>query len=343
MEYFAGANTRNGFKSLFDECFKNIGRIFILKGSSGCGKSTFMRRIAGKAGQLGYTTDLIRCSADSDSLDGVIVHELGIAVADGTAPHVMDVKYPCVRENIINLGRFWDEKKLLPHRDRIVSLTNKKSDRYKNAYNCLAAMGSVDEVKKQSVLTAVRRDKLDETLFSISETAFGEKGDETRLFASAFTANGVKTLPTFGDVKRRYRISGYAAFYLLNSLYGLARERGAEMQVSLSSLDPSMPDSLYFSSTSTLVTLLDASPCALAEEEKHISCAKFTDSDALSARRVRIRGLDRILAELANEAKAELSNAKTLHSELESIYIPAMDFKMLDEYTFDFIKSIFGE
>ena len=79
MELYAGANTRYGFVSIFDECFKDIARIFILKGSSGCGKSTFMRRVAKKAYESGLTVDIIRCSADPDSLDGVIVHELGVA------------------------------------------------------------------------------------------------------------------------------------------------------------------------------------------------------------------------------------------------------------------------
>ncbi len=343
MEYFAAGNTRNGFKSLFDECFKNVTRLFILKGSSGCGKSTFMRRIAGRSEQLGYTTDIIRCSSDPDSLDGVIVHGLNFAVADGTSPHVMDVKYPCVRESIINMGEFWDERKILPHKDEIISLTDKKGEHYKNAYRCLSAMGNAEDIKRQIVQTSVISDKCDETVFSIAESAIEGHGDETRLFTSAFTSNGIKTLPTFGKVKRLYRISGYASFRILNSLYGIARERGAETTVSLATPDPSMPDSLYFPSTGVLVTMLQNPPCDSFEEEKSVSCARFTNADILSGCRVRLRGLDRIITELSNEAKAELSRARESHDRIESIYIGAMDFSLLDEYTLSFIKRLFGE
>ena len=118
MEYFAGANTRNGFVSIFDERFGDIERLYILKGSSGCGKSTFMRKAMMRAREFSIPYDVIYCSADRDSVDGVVFKTLGVAIADGTAPHTLDVKYPCVRETIINLGQFWNEKKLLPKRKK---------------------------------------------------------------------------------------------------------------------------------------------------------------------------------------------------------------------------------
>ena len=185
MEYFAGANTRHGFKSLFDECFEKCERLFILKGSSGCGKSTFMRRIVGKAEQLGYKTDVIRCSADPDSLDGVIVHGKEIAVVDGTHPHVMEVKYPCVRENIINFGDFWDENKLLPLKSRIIALTDEKSEYYKNAYRCLSAMGNIEDIKKRLVTSAIVTERADETVFALADEVIGGKGSEKKLFATS--------------------------------------------------------------------------------------------------------------------------------------------------------------
>ena len=343
MEYFAASNTRNGFKSFFEECFAKCERIFILKGSSGCGKSTFMRRIVGRAEQLGFTTDIIRCSSDPDSFDGVIIHGLNIAVADGTSPHVMDVKYPCVRESIINLGEFWDEQKILPHKAEIISLTDKKGEHYKNAYRCLSAIGNTEDIKRHIVRTSVITEKCDEAVFSIAEKAFGGVGEEKRIFVSAFTSNGLKVLPTFGKVKRLYRVSGYASFYLLNSLYGIARERGTEMTVSLGTPDDGIPDSIYFPSTGTLVTSLQEAPCDSFDEDKSFSCVKFTDADVLSGCRVRLRGLDRLISELSNEAKTELSYAKETHNKIESIYISAMNFNLLDEFTSGFMKGIFGE
>lgn len=341
MEYFAGANTRYGFRSIFDECVKDVGRLFILKGSSGCGKSTFMRRVAGQAEKRGMRCELIRCSADADSLDGVIVRDADIAVLDGTSPHIMDVKYPCVRESLVNLGDFWDVERLLPQRERIIALTDKKSAHYANAYKCLSALGSVEELKTKTASAALSITKLDETVFSIAEKAIKGRGRERRLFASAFTAGGTNTLPVFDSVKRLYRVNGYLASTLLNSLYRVAKERGCGFTASLSVPDPEQPDSLYFDETETLITLLPEPPCALAEEDKSISCARFSDNAVLSSLRTRLRGLDKLAAELAFEARSELAFAKRCHNELESIYIPAMDFGRVDEYTFAFVERLF--
>jgi hypothetical protein len=203
-------------------------------------------------------------------------------------------------------------------------------------------MGNVEDIKRQIVQKSVITDRSDETVFSIAENAFDGRGEEQKLFASAFTSNGIKTLPTFGKVKRLYRISGYASFYLLNALYGIARERGTEMTVSLGVPDADMPDSIYFPITDSLVTLLQNPPCDSFAEEKSISCAKFTSTDVLSSCRVRLKGLDRIVNELSLEAKNELSHAKETHNRIESIYIGAMNFNLLDEYTLTFIKKLFG-
>lgn len=343
MEYFAGANTRNGFISLFDECFKGIKRLYILKGSSGCGKSTLMRRVAGMAQRKGLPIDYIYCSADSDSLDGIILPTLSIAIADGTSPHVMDVKYPCVRETIINLGQFWDEDKLIPKREEIIALTDKKAMHYKNAYKCLSALGSVEDMKRQLISRAVLRDKLDSIIIKLVEKAIGAKGEVKTLFATAFTSAGVKTLSAFGDVKTLYTVNGNLSKIFMSSLVQTVNELGAKCTVSLSALDPSLPDAVYFEETGVLVTDIPSAACSSAKEEKNISASRFTDNSTLASMRAKLRAYDKLINELAVEAKNELAEAKEAHNKIESIYIPAMDFKSLDEYTVSLINRIFAE
>lgn len=342
MEFFAGANTVNGFKSLFDECFKETSRLYILKGSGGCGKSTFMRRIAGKAQREGIECDVIRCSADPESLDGVILPTLGIAVADGTAPHIMDVKYPCVRESIINLGQFWDESRILPNRAKIVELTDAKGARYAAAYNALAAYGRVTEMIRGIVSKAVIRENLDEFVLSLADKIITSSGNRKRLLSSAFTASGTKTLETFKTVERLIKISGFGAEYALKALEQVATERSAECTVCCSPTNVTLPESLYFGGTGTLVTLLESPPCAdINSEEKNISSARFINNSVIAAARVRLKTLKRLTEELLNEARTELSSARSLHSEIEALYIPAMDFERLDAFTLKFINDIF--
>ena len=343
MEYFAGANTRNGFVSLFDECFKNVERLYILKGSSGCGKSTFMKKVAERAIKHGFSVDYIYCSADSQSLDGVIIQGLNIAVADGTSPHIMDVKYPCVRETIINLGQFWDESKLIPKRNKIIELTNLKSECYKNAYNCLSAFGSVEDIKKRLLSRVLMRDKMDSIVFRIVERVSGSKGESKKIFATAFTSEGVKTANAFCDVKTVYRVNGILSEFFMTSFANLTNELGLKRIVSCSATDFALPDAIYFEETKTLVTSLSVLPCKSVSEEKIISSSRFTDNAALASIRAKLRALDKLSNELLIEARNQLSNAKSVHNEIENVYIPSMDFKSLDRYTSSVIKSIFSE
>ena len=49
------------------------------------GKSSFMRKIAEEMFGRGYDAELMQCSSDNGSLDGVIFPEIGVALIDGTA------------------------------------------------------------------------------------------------------------------------------------------------------------------------------------------------------------------------------------------------------------------
>ena len=96
IQYFLGANSPQGFYSLYDQLLspETANAIYIIKGGPGCGKSTLMRQVAAQAAQAGETAEYILCSGDPDSLDGVVLPRLKAALVDGTAPHVIEPKYP---------------------------------------------------------------------------------------------------------------------------------------------------------------------------------------------------------------------------------------------------------
>ena len=64
--FFLGANSREGFYSLYDS-FVNVRKddfLWLIKGGPGCGKSSFMRRIGKAAETKGLDVEYIRCSGD---------------------------------------------------------------------------------------------------------------------------------------------------------------------------------------------------------------------------------------------------------------------------------------
>ena len=72
-EYFLGANSAEGFVSLYDWWVdqRTIQAYYTIKGGAGCGKSTLMGKVAARMEQEGYEVEYIRCSGDPDSLDGI--------------------------------------------------------------------------------------------------------------------------------------------------------------------------------------------------------------------------------------------------------------------------------
>lgn len=88
VQYFLGANTAQGFFSLYDELIdeSKATAFYVLKGGPGCGKSTLMRKVGEKMEALGFGVEYILCSGDPGSLDGILIPEKAVAIMDGTAP-----------------------------------------------------------------------------------------------------------------------------------------------------------------------------------------------------------------------------------------------------------------
>ena len=104
---FLGANTPEGFFSRYDTLHDRaeIRRMIILKGGPGCGKSTLMKALAARAEELGLPAEKVLCSSDPDSLDAVILPGVGLAVVDGTAPHVVEPRLCGCAETYLDLER----------------------------------------------------------------------------------------------------------------------------------------------------------------------------------------------------------------------------------------------
>ena len=121
-DYFVCANTACGFVNYFDSNLEHLQQLFVLKGASGCGKSTMMRQLGRLCQKWGYRTEYIHCSSDPQSLDGVIMPELQTAIVDGTAPHVLEPFLAGVTGEYVNLGMAIQPEKLKACRYEMITL-----------------------------------------------------------------------------------------------------------------------------------------------------------------------------------------------------------------------------
>ena len=81
-----------------------------------------MKRIGEHFAKLDENIDYLHCSADENSLDGVVLKDRKIAVIDGTSPHMTDPITPGAVDKIINLGEFWNEEGLQLNKEEIIDL-----------------------------------------------------------------------------------------------------------------------------------------------------------------------------------------------------------------------------
>lgn len=140
VSYFLGANSCQGFYSLYEEfCHAEGDYLHLIKAGPGGGKSGFMRRIAKAAEDRGLEVEYLICSGDPDSLDGIYIPKLHLGYLDATAPHITEPRYFGFDSCYVNLGRFCSAS---PD-DKIREYTEKYHAMYKRAYAFLAAAGEV--------------------------------------------------------------------------------------------------------------------------------------------------------------------------------------------------------
>lgn len=339
--YFAAMNTSGGFKSYFYEIFAPLERLYIIKGGPGTGKSRLMNEIASEAEERGYSVERFLCSSDPTSLDGIIIPSLSLGVIDGTSPHAYEASLPGAKENVIDLGRFWDSKKLWESIDTIKKLGSAKSRLYRAVYAYLDCIKRLDFITFSMVKTALDTEKLEKTARRMATQLGNGKGAEhTVRIRSAISANGIVTLNTYAELgKKRFAVldACQSAGVFMRALLSETDARGLKAQVSYDPFAPEYPDAIYYPERDTVFYVGSESDF----EEKTVNMRRFINDGRLRAYKPRIRALKRLRSEVLSELLIDAASVKRLHSELEEIYSEAMDFSAKERFSREFIDGIF--
>lgn len=342
IQYFLGANSPSGFYSLYDQLIvpEAAQAIYILKGGPGCGKSTLMRRVGRLLQEKDVPAEYILCSGDPDSLDAVIFPTLRVALVDGTAPHVVEPKYPGVVESYVNLGDCYDKDALGDLRQEIMGCMKGYKGCYQSAYRCLRAAAEVSADVRSALLTdrlAQRLAKRADGILSreLKPRKGVQPGQVRQRFLGAITHKGPLCLydTALAQCQKIYEFSdryGLAHDTLTPLLTGAVRS-GYDV---VACPDPMAPDrlahllipelSLAFL-TSTPDTPLPDAPY------RRVRLDTMADEAILRRNRPRFRFAQKVSAALVEEAVDSLAQAKAMHDELEQLYNPYVDFDRVDQ------------
>lgn len=346
--YFLGSFSPDGFKGNFLEtiCKKDY-KTVILKGGAGTGKSTLMKRIAAHF-EEGFGVEKYYCSSDPDSLDAVVVKELKRIIVDGTAPHVFDPIYPGVRQEILNLGEFWDEKKLAPCADEIIRITGEHKKLMERTKRYVQAISSVYADTYTLADDALLRDKLE----GFTERLIKKVAPKKNGFTGKIEFKSLSALTPLGYKTQTETLDGYEIYLIRDSFFAgsdrLLREladafssRGKDVSVSLCNifgtpvyehlLVPEMKLGFVTADPLTEINLDGVKP---------VNMLRFYDKKAVSQRKHRLRLNQKACDDLVSEAAKTMKAALATHDRLEKYYISAMDFtevrklvkKLADEF-----------
>lgn len=351
QQYFPGGNTCQGFYSLWDSNIYDLEKLIILKGGPGTGKSTLLSYLAQVMGEKGFNTELLWCSSDAESLDGVVFRDISLGIIDGTAPHLRDPRYPGVVDKIINLGDCWNEKKLLPYKKDIIKATDLNRQLYGKTYEKMALAKKYHDDLEHLYIEGMNWSAVnDMTAKLVHELldSFPNKKDgiERHRFAGASTPQGpVNYLDELlAEATNRYIMKGRAGTgksTLTKKIAQAAREKGLNVEYYHCSFDPQSVDNIYMPQLGFCI--IDGTAPHEKEagpQDQVIDMFDFMDPQVYQKNKDKILFTDELYQKTFWDSFEYLKEVKYAHDDMEKYYIQAMDFKCVDKIRESIIEDI---
>lgn len=352
--YFACANSSKGFVNYFDSNLAGLNKIYILKGGPGSGKSSLMKHVGQYFLKLGFDVEMIHCSSDPDSLDGVIVRALKIGIVDGTKPHVIEPAAPGAIEEYVNLGISWNVKQLAQYTEQILKLSEEISECYPKAYEQFGKARVVHDeweaiyIRNMDFVAANQlTEEVIKEVFDQVEEAQG--GIVLHRFFGGLTPDGPRNyvMNLTENVKQRYFVKGRPGSgksTMLRKILKKAESLKLEVEVYHCSFDPDSLDMIMLPQLS--ICIFDST--APHEYEPSKESDRVIDMYQKAIRfgtdeenELKLASIKERYKTFMNQGIRYLQKAKQLHDELEAYYVKTTDYHIVDLITEDLINRIY--
>lgn len=340
-KYFVASNSSEGFCSYYDNAFdiNKFKRIYAIKGGSGTGKAFFMRTVAQRAEDKGYTVRYIYCSSDAASLDAIIIDELKIAVLDGTAPHTYEPKLIGAVDSIVDLGAFLNNEMLSKSRKQIDAIVNEKKQCFERAYRYLNSYHLLSKNIEDLVLPCIKFEKIKKYANNFLKELTEEDGKiENRLVRSI----GMRGLSSFDSYyensKIYYEINDYydTAHIFVSAIYKALDKKRVDVFVSNNPIIKERLDAIRLQNGRIGFEITNDNH----GDARKINMKRFVDVNDLGKIREQYRAIARLRDGVLDLALLEFENIKKHHFVLEDIYGLAMDFEAKEKFTEEFCNKI---
>lgn len=371
---YPGGNTPVGFYSYYNYILeqRKAEKIFCLKGGPGTGKSTLLKSIGNYFLEKGEDVDFFWCSSDPDSLDGVLLKKRAIALMDATSPHIVDPKNPGAVDEIVNLGELWNEENIRKNRKKIIECNEKIAETFKLTYGYLGIAGKQYEFMAELMDKIITEEKfydikkmLNMKLNSLlvlrraeskmsRESAMGVEpmpGKSVKFFAGAITPGGIKSgLSSIAESIDKLILINVPVGFRTEKLLEPAAERltdaGLDIEKYYCPMSPEKKLEHIVVPEGGFAVIC----CNSYHRINSIDLNKkvmIIDADFEKEKNPQITA---IWEDMLNESEKNidkalqlLKKAKEYHDQLESYYIPNMDFERMEDIKLRIIDDILSK
>lgn len=328
--YFPGGNTPIGFVSFYKNILSSdsVGKIAVIKGGPGTGKSSIMKKIGEYFKNENEYVHFLHCSSDADSLDGIYLPKYNATVVDGTAPHIVEPRYPGVCDKIFDVGKYICEN-ITENKKEILALNKNISDSFSDCYGNLRVASSIYEIMKNKSLKTANMTAVDSFCYNISKRVIHKKdsGKIRKMFLSGITPQGnVNFCDNIMNDKYIIRLEsnvGDGGGELLKRLISYCQNQHTDMDIYFCPLKPYEPEHIVFKNTHIAITISNKFH-SVQDGDEIIPFSDFVKCDYDNSENCKNYEL------YIEKALKSVKKAKYFHDELENYYIQNFDFSASD-------------
>jgi hypothetical protein len=271
---------------------------------------------------------------------------------------MVDPRYPGAYDWIINLGDYWDATMIAENKHRIIELSQQKSMSFERAYNRLRETAHAWWEWGSFYSDLGNKAIVNRNILALAEDFLqgAPKSNQAprHLFAAALTPEGIvsKADSLLDNSWAIYAVKGSPASgvkALFSYIESMVQLENIYAELFHCPFDPANLDLIMLPAKKA--ALLDISG-HIVDYTRHLAIRhykhlldfdQFLNAAAVSACAEPIAAAQERFAQGLQQALLFLAHAKQLHGELESNYIPAMNFERIEAVRNDLTSQILAE
>jgi len=251
---------------------------------------------------------------------------------------------------IINLGQFWNDDGIIKNRDRILETNKEISGLFQRAYRYIQAGYSLYRDNEVIYSQAMDHGKANVAISDLTDSIFSgidvseTEGRQRHLFASAVTPEGLvnylSSLVTTRDIIAVEGKPGTGTERLLERVRTSACERGFYTESYYCALNPHKLEHLIIPELDVSITTSNEAHHVDINPTVKINFNNFLDDSIIRKYSEEIVFNQNGFEMLLDRAIETIKQARKKHDELESFYIPNMNFEDIQKCQEELLKRL---